>query len=97
MNNIDIITAATMFGAWCLSAINVWALIKDNDAKGIRPYASLYLSVSNTVLSVNLWSVGSVASASVSFLYAALNIVNASLIIWHQWLPQRYKDALKPH
>jgi hypothetical protein len=87
----DLLTAIMMMGAWCLSAINVWALIKDGDAKGVRPYASLYFAVSNTMLAMSLWHLDQTMSATATGMIAVLNLTNAALIIRYQWLPKRAK------
>lgn len=87
----DLLTAITMMGAWCLSAINVWALIKDGDAKGVRPYASLYFAVNNTILAMTLWQLNQTLSATVTGLFVVLNLVTAALIIRYQWLPKHAK------
>lgn len=80
----DIAMAVTMFGAWLISATNTYALIVDGDAKGVRPYSSMYLAASNSFLVYQLVSLGQTVSAAVSALFVLLNVVNASLIIRYQ-------------
>lgn len=80
----DMAMAATMFGAWLISATNTYALIVDGDAKGVRPYSNLYLAASNSFLAYQLVSLEQVVTAIVSGLFVLLNIVNASLIIRYQ-------------
>lgn len=80
----DMIVAATTFGAWLISATNTYALIVDGDAKGVRPYSSMYLAASNSFLTYQLVSLEQAVTAVVSVLFVLLNIVNASLIIRYQ-------------
>ena len=80
----DTAMAATMLGAWLINATNTHALLVDKDAKGIRPYASMYFALSNCFLTYQFVSLGQMATAIASGLFVLLNIVNASLIIRYQ-------------
>jgi len=80
----DMAMAATMFGAWLIDATNTYALIVDGDAKGVRPYSSMYLAASNSFLAYQLVYLEQAATAAISVLFVLLNIINASLIIRYQ-------------
>lgn len=77
----DMVAAAITFGAWLSSATNTYALLKDGQAKGVRPYANMYLAISNSVLTYQLGALGQVLTSTVSGLFVLLNILNAILIV----------------
>lgn len=86
--NSDAIVAISMFGAWMIATTNTYALLKDRQAKGIRPYASMYLAVSNSALAYQLGALGQPLASMVSGLFVLLNIINAILIIRYAAWPR---------
>ncbi len=87
---MDKIAAFFMFGAILVSLTNTRALIKDRQAKGIRPWLSLYLAMTNIIMAMMLLQDGGKPfTASVFILAFFVNTTNATLIF-------RFGSVLQP-
>lgn len=77
----DALAATLMLGAWLSATTNTYALFRDRQAIGVRPYSNMYLAISNSALAYQLASLGQPLASAVSVLFVLLNILNATLIV----------------
>ena len=67
--------------------INIYALLKDKQVKGVRPYAVMWNTFSNIFMIWTLIDGGLYYIASVLSLVIILNTINFSLMSFYIWFP----------
>lgn len=77
--------AVPLFVGLALGLVNLLALIRDREARGIRPYLGAWLSVSNAIVACQLFHIGQVWSAAVFAASSLSSGASAALIACYQW------------